>query len=145
MEVNLHAALQPGFYRKLPNLPGWRTMCVKKEVNMKNPNIARVLKEYRKLNHYSVEDVAKKLEEYQLFFATKTIYGWENGQTQPDADTLLVLCKIYKIDHILETFGYMPSDELLLLSEEEHSLIEKYREHTEMQTAVKRLLDLGEG
>ena len=44
---------------------------------MKNPNIAKVLKEYRKQNHYSVEDVVFKLEEQNLPFATKTIYGWE--------------------------------------------------------------------
>ena len=73
---------------------------------MKNPNIAKVLKEYRKLNHYSVEDVVIKLKDHNLPFAVKTVYGWESGQTQPDADTLLVLCKIYKIDNILETFGY---------------------------------------
>ena len=42
---------------------------------MKNPNIAKVLKEYRKQNHYSVEDVVFKLEEQNLPFATKTIYG----------------------------------------------------------------------
>jgi hypothetical protein len=47
--------------------------------NMKNPNIAKVLKEYRKQNHYSVEDVVFKLEEQNLPFATKTIYGWESG------------------------------------------------------------------
>lgn len=46
---------------------------------MKNPNIAKVLKEYRKQNHYSVEDVVFKLEEQNLPFATKTIYGWESG------------------------------------------------------------------
>ena len=98
---------------------------------MKNPNIAKVLKEYRKQNHYSVEDVVFKLEEQNLPFATKTIYGWESGQTQPDADTLLVLCKIYKIDNILETFGYQPPSEELLLSKEEHELIQKYRQHEE--------------
>ena len=109
---------------------------------MKNPNIAKVLKEYRKLNHYSVEDVVLKLEENNLPFATKTIYGWENGQTQPDADTLLVLCKIYKINNILETFGYETANRPLRLSEEEHSLIKNYREHKDMQTAVKKLLNL---
>lgn len=109
---------------------------------MKNPNIAKVLKDYRKLNHYSVEDVVLKLEENHLPFASKTIYGWESGQTQPDADTLLVLCKIYKIDNILETFGYAPTERPLLLSEEEHSLIQKYREHPDMQDAVKKLLNI---
>lgn len=111
---------------------------------MKNPNIAKVLKEYRKQNHYSVEDVVFKLEEQNLPFATKTIYGWEIGQTQPDADTLLVLCKIYKIDNILETFGYQPPSEELFLSKEEHELIQKYRQHEEMQNAVKKLLGVGE-
>ena len=66
------------------------------------------------------------------------------GQTQPDADTLLVLCKIYKIDNILETFGYQPPSEELLLSKEEHELIQKYRQHEEMQNAVKKLLGVGE-
>ena len=99
---------------------------------MKNPNIAKVLKEYRKQNHYSVEDVVFKLEEQNLPFATKTIYGWE------------VLCKIYKIDNILETFGYQPPSEELFLSKEEHELIQKYRQHEEMQNAVKKLLGVGE-
>ena len=46
---------------------------------MKNPNIAKVLKEYRKLNHYSVEDVVIKLKDHNLPFAVKTVYGWESG------------------------------------------------------------------
>lgn len=112
---------------------------------MKNPNIAKVLKEYRKQNHYSVEDVVFKLEEQNLPFATKTIYGWESGQTQPDADTLLVLCKIYKIDNILETFGYQPPVRRCSSSlKEEHELIQKYRQHEVMQNAVKKLLGVGE-
>lgn len=73
---------------------------------MKNPNISKVLKTYRKLNHYSVNDLVLKLEDHRLPVAPKTIYGWESGQTQPDADTLLTLCKIYNIDNILGTFGY---------------------------------------
>lgn len=109
---------------------------------MKNPNIAKVLREYRKLNHYSVEDVVQKLEEHHLPFATKTIYGWESGQTQPDADTLLVLCQVYKIDNILETFGYQQTENPLLLSEEEHSLIRNYRKNKDMQSAVKKLLNI---
>ena len=68
---------------------------------MKNPNISKVLKTYRKLNHYSVNDLVLKLEDNNLPVAPKTVYGCESGQTQPDADTLLVLCKIYKIDNIL--------------------------------------------
>lgn len=109
---------------------------------MKNPNISKVLKTYRKLNHYSVNDLVVKLEDNNLPVAPKTVYGWESGQTQPDADTLLVLCKIYKIDNILTTFGYEPSPDDLLLSEEERNLVLQYRGHEEMQSAVKRLLNM---
>lgn len=109
---------------------------------MKNPNISKVLKTYRKLNQYTVQDVAVRLEENHVPVATKTIYGWESGQTQPDADTLLVLCKIYKIDNILETFGYDNSEEEFILSAEEKQLICKYREDKSMQPAVKKLLGM---
>ena len=111
---------------------------------MANIKIAPVLKKYRKQNDLSVHEVSKKLKERSLNVAEKTIYGWESGQTQPDADTLLVLCKIYKIDNILETFGYQPPSEELFLSKEEHELIQKYRQHEEMQNAVKKLLGVGE-
>lgn len=47
---------------------------------MKNPNISKVLKNYRKLNHYSVNDLVLKLEDNHLPVAPKTIYGWESGQ-----------------------------------------------------------------
>lgn len=109
---------------------------------MKNPNISKVLKTYRKLNHYSVNDLVVKLEDNNLPVAPKTVYGWESGQTQPDADTLLVLCKIYKIDNILTTFGYEQALDDLLLSDEERNLVLQYRNHEEMQPAVKRLLGM---
>lgn len=109
---------------------------------MKNPNISKALKAYRKLNHYSVSDVVIRLQENHLSVAEKTIYGWECGRTQPDADTLLVLCKIYKIDNILETFGYYKAKDDLLLSREERDLILKYRDNPDMQAAVKKLLNV---
>ena len=49
-----------------------------------------------------------------------------------------------QIDNILETFGYQPPSEELFLSKEEHELIQKYRQHEEMQNAVKKLLGVGE-
>ncbi len=109
---------------------------------MKNPNIAKVLKAYRKQNHYTINDIVLRLESNHLPVASKTVYGWESGQTQPDADTLLVLCKIYKIDNILEAFGYNEPTEELLLSENEKKLVEKYREQSAMQPAVNKLLGI---
>lgn len=110
---------------------------------MKNENIAKALKFYRKQNKLSVSSVAELLSEEQIVVAEKTIYGWESGQTQPDADILLKLCKIYKIDNILETFGYE-------VNEEEHiqptlfemKLIKKYRLHPELHAAIHKLLEL---
>lgn len=111
---------------------------------MKNPNIARVLKYYRKLNQISVNDVSKILEENNNYAAPKTIYGWESGQTQPDADTLMFLCDLYGIENVLETFGYQdsPHQKPLFLSPKERKLITEYREQTDMQPAVDRLLGL---
>lgn len=71
---------------------------------MKNANIAKVLKEYRKQNQLSVNDVVVCLSEKDLNVSPKTIYGWESGQSQPDADTLMLLCEIYNITDILGCF-----------------------------------------
>ena len=56
---------------------------------MRNQNIAKVLKEYRKRNHLSVNDVSILLEDRSFTAAPKTIYGWESGQANPSADILL--------------------------------------------------------
>lgn len=91
---------------------------------MKNPKIAEKLKEYRKINHLSVDEVAAYLREKNIDVATKTIYGWENGQTQPSADNLMHLCRFYNIQNVLAAFGYLPSGtELPSLSNQEYKLI----------------------
>lgn len=110
---------------------------------MKNLNISKVLKYYRKQNKLSVTEVSVLLKDNNLSVAPKTIYGWESGQTQPDADTLLLLCKIYGIENILETFGYENgSTSPIILTEFEETLIMRYRETPEMQNAVHKLLGL---
>lgn len=110
---------------------------------MKNRNIAEVLKQYRKLNKLSVADVSERLSSNSHFVAEKTIYGWESGQSQPDADTLMNLCGIYGINDVLPAFGYDDSKKPSLhLTEFEEQLILKYRRNPEMQEAVKKLLDM---
>lgn len=51
---------------------------------MKNEMIAKVLKDYRKKRNMSVKEVCLKLENKSLHVAEKTLYGWENGQAQPE-------------------------------------------------------------
>ena len=109
---------------------------------MKNKRIAEALKQSRKLNKMTVSDVSEKLSRKDRFVAEKTIYGWESGQTQPDADTLMNLCEIYGIKDVLSAFGYQGSDDHIRLTEFELQLILRYREKAEMQAAVKKLLDL---
>lgn len=112
---------------------------------MKNPNIAKVLKYYRKCNHLSVAEVSERLEQISpVPVAKKTIYGWESGQTQPDADMLLCLCKIYHIDDILSAFGYVTEEGRFSLSTVERNLIINYRERPELQSAINMLLGVEE-
>ena len=101
----------------------------------------RYRKNYRKLNKLSVRDVSGILKEKSLNVAEKTIYGWESGQTQPNADTLLMLCEIYNIENILGTFGYT-DEEPINLTSHEVKLIKQYRNHPEIQDAVNKLLDV---
>lgn len=108
---------------------------------MKNEMIAKVLKEARKRNALSVKDVVCKLENKSINVAEKTIYGWENGQSQPNIDTLLILCEIYNIKDIQETFGHK-TEPALQITDFEKSLILNLRKHPEMLDAVKKLLDM---
>lgn len=111
---------------------------------MKNPKIAAMLKYYRKLNDLSVNEVSEILNKHHTHTAPKTIYGWESGQTQPDADTLMFLCELYKIDNILQTFGYRSVETVpeLRLTEDEKKLILSYRKCQELQPAINKLLQL---
>ena len=106
---------------------------------MRNELIPKVLKEYRKKNNYSVNDVALLLNERAIHVAPKTIYGWESGQAQPSAATLLTLCELYNVKNILNVFGYNSEDDFQLTSQE-RALIRSYRAHPELQEAVNILL-----
>lgn len=106
---------------------------------MRNELIPKVLKEYRKKNDFSVKDVSIMLSDRDISVAPKTIYGWENGQSLPSADILLLLCELYNVENILSTFGYHGNDDFQL-SSQERALIKSYRAHPELQEAVNILL-----
>lgn len=112
---------------------------------MNNPNLGRMLRYYRKANAYSVQQVVDKLKtDYDISISPKTIYGWENSQNQPSADTLLVLCKLYKINNILDSLGYegTPEQAPLILTPEERELVIKYHSHKYYNSAIRKLLDM---
>ena len=109
---------------------------------MKNEYIPKALKEYRKKNHYTVNDVSLMLHERAIEVAPKTIYGWESGQACPSADMLLTLCEVYNITDVLAAFGYKEDASFFHVTPSERALIESYRKHPELQKAINKLLDL---
>ena len=110
---------------------------------MKNPKIALVLKQYRKHSNLTVQQVADILAANGYQVAPKTIYGWESGATQPDADTLMFLCELYEMKDVLSAFGYRKNPKnLQILNSSEKDLITNFRNHPEMQKAVLKLLDI---
>ena len=107
---------------------------------MRNESISKALKEYRKRNQLTVNDVALLLHDRSLEVAPKTIYGWESGQAQPSADMLLTLCEMYNITNILGAFGYEGNEDFHI-TPSERKLIESYRSHPDLQEAVDILLN----
>lgn len=110
---------------------------------MKNALIGKALKKYRTTNNLSVKEVTELLEQRGVKTSDKSVYAWECGRTQPDADTLLMLCSIYNVDNVLESFGYNSSKNSdIILTDFEYDIIRKYRESKDMQKAINKLLDL---
>lgn len=87
--------------------------------------IANLLKTKRKELKLSVSDVLETLKTYEVNISDKTLYSWESGHRQPDADTSLILCHIYGVDSISEILGH--EKEWINLSLDEQAIIEDYR------------------
>lgn len=67
---------------------------------MSSSFIGNILKTRRKELNLSVKDVLEQLQNFGIDISDKTLYGWESGHRQPDADTFLILCNIYQISTI---------------------------------------------
>lgn len=64
------------------------------------------LRRIRKEKKYSVEEISKYLIGKGYKASLKTIYSWELGNSEPSPEILLSLCELYKVNNILEEFGY---------------------------------------
>ena len=67
---------------------------------MSREYIASVLKRLRAEQGMTADEVGEIIGK-----SGKTVSGWENARSQPDADLLLKLCEIYKVENILDTFS----------------------------------------
>lgn len=105
--------------------------------------IAEGLRDRRQELKLSVKEVAEYLAQEGKPVSTKTIYGWEKGYSQPDADTLMRLCRFYRIANVLAAFGYdEPEKKSNGLTPIEKKLVIEYRRQKKMQPAINKLLDL---
>lgn len=114
---------------------------------MSHNNIGTWLRFYRKAAKLSVNDVIDKFEkEYHIKYTNKAVYGWENGQNQPPADTFLILCKMYNISNIVEAMGYVVSkdNEPIMLTDNEEIIIKQYRSNKKLRPAINKLFDIEE-
>ena len=79
---------------------------------MSRETIAKVLKDKRKAAQLTVEKVTEQLkQQFQIEISSKSIYSYESGHRQPDADTLMALCDIYGISDVMETFRQVESEQ----------------------------------
>ncbi len=97
---------------------------------MSSSFVGDMLKTRRKELNFSVKCVLEQLQNMGVKISDKTLYGWENGHRQPDADVFLLLCKIYDIKTIAgmnrdsSTDGESP----VILDQSEKELLDLYRE-----------------
>ncbi|MBR0126849.1 MAG: helix-turn-helix transcriptional regulator [Firmicutes bacterium] len=75
---------------------------------MKDLNVASMLKKMRKESGFSSSDVVAALERKGINIAVKTLYGYENGVSMPNADIFMELCAIYNCTNPLDCAADVP-------------------------------------
>ena len=102
---------------------------------MKNIQIGAALKTMRKNRGWTIHDVVVQLNDlYNIAVAEKTVYGWESDQAD--------LCELYQSDTFTGNLLHIPADKSFPITADERHVIEMYRRHPELQSAVKRVLDV---
>lgn len=93
--------------------------------------LGEVLREHRIKAGFTVKEISDLLINNGFKASDKTVYSWENNNSQPNPDAFLLLCEQYKIDNILESFGYQSIEEtkkpIAEPSPFELDMIKKYR------------------
>ena len=92
--------------------------------SMNKKNMGKFLKELRKANKYTMNDLIVKLDSENLTVTTKTIVDWEKGNTVPELEKLVFLARLYQVtvDEILDGERFLTKKDFLkkypLFSEE---------------------------
>lgn len=103
--------------------------------------IADNIKKFRLEKGLSVEDIGNAIGK-----SGKTVSAWEVGRGQPDADTMIRLCRLFDVD-IADFYG--ESGDLAPISNDERDLVDTYRDltspHKHVLLAVARELRAAQG
>ncbi len=106
---------------------------------MSREYIAKSLKRLREAVGLTADEVGAKIGK-----SGKTVNAWENNRGQPDAEMLMVLCDLYKVDNILAEFNEESEKPTkLVLSEHETDVMLSYRKQPiSVQAAIDKMLDV---
>lgn len=70
---------------------------------MSRTGIAGTLKMKRKELGLSIDTVCKQLEKYDISLSKNSMYNYESGYRQPDADTLIFLLAVpFRLQHLFQ-------------------------------------------
>lgn len=95
--------------------------------------IAQNIKRFRTDRHMNVDEVGAAIGK-----SGKTVSAWEVGRGQPDADTMIMLCRLFSVD-ISDFYGFEAAEQS---SESESKLVDLYRSMT--QDGQRTLLAIAE-
>lgn len=108
---------------------------------MDKHDIAVFLKSARIASSMTVNEVVEALQLRGIEISAKTLYGWESGHRQPDADIFVSLCSIYNVQSFSE-IEKVNSIGAQKISPHEMTLLENYRALDERgRAAVDATLD----
>ena len=65
-------------------------------------NLSDKLREKRRSSGLKVQEVLDRLKEHDIYISDKTLYHWENGKRNPNADEFFALCEIYEVESLNE-------------------------------------------
>lgn len=73
--------------------------------------LSEKLREKRRTSGLKVQEVLDRLKDYGVNISDKTLYHWENGKRNPNADEFFALCEIYEVESLNEFRGTEKSPE----------------------------------
>ena len=94
------------FYKRIliPPFISQRQLMMIEEIFSMKSTVGETLRKCRIAAGKSVREMSELLTANGFKASEKTIYSWENGNSQPTPDALLVMCRAYGVEDVLGTF-----------------------------------------